>query len=194
MQADETAQCPVESFVKEHGFSPYDPNPANHIGLAVKMAAPVARAMRQETLDSDAFSDALYGLFEASRCYDVSKGVRFVTYAFHSVKHAISKGIDKRTQRKRVGFNQVKTTALIEDVGKWEAEPISPDVIDMIPDVMESCLNERELEVVRMRLAGQRFEDIGDHFGFSKQRAEQIMNRAIKKLREEFESRGVTEL
>lgn len=175
-------------------FDPYDPDPANHIALAIKLAAPVARKMRQETLDSDAFSDALYGLFRASLVFDREKGVKFVTYAYHSVKHAIAAGVSRRTQSRRTGFEKIRTKSLNHDIGKREPESISSDVVEMIPEAMECCLNEREQQVVRMWLSGLRFEDIGQHFGFSKQRAEQIRNAAVRKLRAEFESRGVTEL
>jgi RNA polymerase sigma factor (sigma-70 family) len=56
--------------------------------------------------------------------------------------------------------------------------------LDQLEKVCQECLSETECAVLRMRALGYKIDEIGEEFGFSKQRASQLFGRALTKIQE----------
>jgi hypothetical protein len=75
------------------------------------------------------------------------------------------------------------------DPPDWRIDPTSGGDSGIEPCLDE--LSERERDVVWLRCAGMTFEDIGDRYSISRERAGQIFRDAIEKLQRCFRRRGL---
>jgi RNA polymerase sigma factor (sigma-70 family) len=87
----------------------------------------------------------------------------------------------------RIGHNA------LEPVQQKPDFQIDSSVLEMLPEALRR-LDEQERTIIQMRLEGRLLREIGEELGFSKQRAEQVMKRAIANLRGVFRSFGVEEI
>lgn len=175
-------------------IDPYDPRPENHLAMAAKLAMPIAKKRSEIVEDSEAFSDACLGLMNASRNYDLKHGVKFITYAYHSIIHEILRGAQKRTRRPKIGNETVGIVSIGDHVieEKIDKSKIDEDIIDVL-DIEIRKLPLQQMQVIELKRKGLLLAEIGEQLGFSKQRAEQILKLAYQTLRVQFSRRGIEE-
>lgn len=175
---------------------PYSAIPEVHLPWLLKVAGKFSQG---PVRDSETFSDACLGLMRAVETYDPSKGVKFITYAancvFMEMKH--QRWDRRRRMMRKDGFPKLTE----HRIGHNAPEPVQPkpdfqidsSVLEMLPEALRH-LDEQERTIIQMRLEGRLLREIGEELGFSKQRAEQVMKRAIANLRGVFRSFGVEEI
>jgi len=136
-------------------------------------------------------SDGLLTLMHAVEKFDYDRGFRFSTYAYRSIA--------------RDAYRAVKTTSkeearLTRDAEEWafsDSEGVSGESQDELwsslselTSNMVQRLDRRERFIIRSRYAlgahrkKRSFQDLADKLGVSKERARQLEQRAMKKLRE----------
>lgn len=176
----------------------------SHIGLATMTARRFAKSQEEYR---DFIQEGCLGLMRASQLYDPQRPTKFSTMAMPWVRKFVRQAAMRRGPihipfgvqyaRKRENAECVKT-------GKIEPHPamqtISLDFFDppggSNPEeiVLKKCdierieasmdkLTKTELLVIKLVSIGKGTEEIGRLFKFSKQRASQIFNRAIAKIR-----------
>ena len=151
----------------------------------------------------DLYYAGLSALVEASRRFDVSRGVDFRTYAKHRVYGAMLDELRRldivsRYRRRQIREGTVPqgalpTPRLVDLSAAASVADPSPNVEDELDHRRAlqrmrqafARLPERDQLVVRLRCMEQRsLKAIGDHFGISEVRACQLVGAAVRQLRE----------
>jgi RNA polymerase sigma factor (sigma-70 family) len=160
--------------------------------LAYRLAWYYARQRARDVPPDELIAEALYGLTYAAGMFDESRRVPFAAYATMAIRHRLAQLI--RTWRKArravpypVGLNP-------DDDSPWEAADHRPK-----PDLVagtsarDQCervrrvLPARWYTVLRLRHAeGWTFQEIGDHFGVSRQFIRQVLDKATDRVRRHF--------
>ena len=151
----------------------------DNVGLAYKAAGEVHRRLPAFVEFADVVQAALEGLMHAARGFDPQRGIAFSTYAFlvcrrHAGRYA------KRSARNSHVWGQMPKKL-----------PVDAAVARSRPDGLEAAeawaaldrLPPRERSVVLQRLDKTKFREIGDGIGLTPQRAQQIHDQALAKLR-----------
>ena len=113
------------------------------------------------------------GLWKAIKKHDPKKA-KLSTIIWHSVRWEILRHLDKEKKRKKgLEINESICGKLEDNVNFWE----------IIPDT----LNDKESQVIQLRLEGHTFMDIGKRLGYSRGWANNIFKTAIDKI---IESNG----
>ena len=152
--------------------------------LATKHLTPI------QTID-ELKSDANMSVMRAVEKFDYSRGNKFSTYATWAVMKNFARSIpDDHTRRGRFTTGH---DDLFEAKPDWRSDETE---IVATADAAKSCvshllqyLDPRTREVIRMRTgldgsAEMTLEQIGQHFGITKERVRQINVRGMKQLRE----------
>lgn len=157
----------------------------------------VSIAKRHATPGRDFFeivSDGNISLMRAVEKFDYSRGFKFSTYASWAIMKNFARSMP--TQRRHAERYQTGRDELLGIVPCPIAEEAESDLLPAMRarvDQMLSTLEEREADILRHRFGLDRggspktLEQIGAVFGVSKERIRQLENRAITKLRSEFE-------
>lgn len=158
-----------------------DERPEDHIGLACMIAQRYTSIRPVE--DSDQFGDAMVGLMMAVKKFDPSRGFKFSTFAYHVIKSFVLAGHKRRSK----GVTRLERVFL-DDISGIESngdEQHSIDTNDLIATMLEkiSILPPREQAVIRARLEGKKLREISEVIGVTKQRVQQIEDRATRSLR-----------
>lgn len=154
-------------------------------------------------------SEGMFGLLDAIKHFDLSKKVRFISYASWWVKYRISDWLEKKSVVK----NCNDVISLNAPVGCSEDSDDTFTVEDTIPsndtsieDIEErdfeqgctnilsdafSCLSEREIQIVNRYNKGESLQEISETYNISRERVRQINNRAIEKLKEYLNSKNI---
>jgi RNA polymerase sigma factor (sigma-70 family) len=161
------------------------------ITLAYRLAWHYARNSRDVPPD-ELIAEALYGLTYASGLFDESRGVPFPAYATLVVRHRLFHAILSWRRAKRAV--PYPTRIEVGDEGPWEAEDHRPG-----PDqaaqasAREMCDRVRQVlppdwyAVLRLyHVEGYTFDEIGRHFGLTRQRIQQVLIKAIARARRHF--------
>lgn len=149
------------------------------------------------------FSVGSWALLRSVRCFDVNFGYRFSTYASRSIFTALSRMMGKVQRRRDREFNvTVELQEVIEgrpchEAEQWARQEAATEVARIVLD-NECELEERERDVLLMRFGvgdgvrGQSMmlQQIGNQYGIMKERVRQIQNKALAKVRAEFEVRS----
>lgn len=160
----------------------------------------------------DLIGEGNCGLVVASRKFDPSKNTRFITYAVWWIRQFITKAIysqsrdvkipvGKKEQLKNSDWNMIRldkcidendgsvTGDFIEDsrILSPEEELMKNEIIEDISLAMNN-LNEFENLVISMRFGleddkAKSLKEVGEYFGYSKERIRQIELKAVSKLR-----------
>ena len=138
-------------------------------------------------------------LFRSDK-FDFSRGFRFSTYATHAIQRHFFRVI-QRMQRKRRFESDCPSEVLLDTVPAREFEPenntpvLTPDLIRQ----MTKLLDERELRIIQERFGlrakvsnEKTLKVLSDEMHLSKERVRQLQHRALAKLREFLEGRGIT--
>lgn len=136
-------------------------------------------------------SDANISIMRAVEKFDYSRGNKFSTYATWAVMKNFARSIpDENTRRQRYMTGAEEVFDSRQDVRTDEHELLA--VADMARERVHNLLDHldsRTRDVIKMRsgLAGggqMTLEQIGQHFGITKERVRQINVRGMKQLRE----------
>lgn len=168
-------------------------NPADHIGLACKIAQRFTTERPIE--DTDTFGDAMIGLMLAANCFDPSLGFKFSTFAWRVIRQNIVHGYMKRNRHAR---NNSATRVLFVDPDllvsqRDSGQPLEPiDTEDLIAKMRSKISNlpPQYAKVLLGRLDGNKLHEIGDEMGVTRERVRQIQVSATGMLRQMMASEG----
>jgi RNA polymerase primary sigma factor len=143
-----------------------------------------------ENID-DLVSDGNLSLMRAVEKFDYSRGFKFSTYATWAIIKNFARSIpDEKTHKQRYMTGHDEVFEAKADVRTDEQEVLAvADAAKAKVSKLLDHLDPRTREVIRMRtgLDGSRemtLEQIGQHFGITKERVRQINVRGMKQLRE----------
>jgi RNA polymerase sigma factor (sigma-70 family) len=143
-----------------------------------------------ENID-DLVSDGNLSLMRAVEKFDYTRGFKFSTYATWAIIKNFARSIpDEKTHKQRYMTGHDEVFDAKADVRTDEQEVLaSADAAKARVTRLLDHLDPRTREVIRMRtgLDGSRemtLEQIGQHFGITKERVRQINVRGMKQLRE----------
>jgi len=167
-------------------------NPAEHIGLACKIAKKFTRERPIE--DSETFGDAMIGLVQAANYFDPSLGFQFSTFAWRVIRQNIVHAFMKRSKLR----NKSATRVIFVDPEDLKAkrdsgEPLEPiDTEDLIATMRAkiSSLPPQYEHVMLARLEGKKLHEIASEIRVSKERVRQIQVSATGMLRQMMASEG----
>lgn len=136
-------------------------------------------------------SDANLSIMRAVEKFDYSRGNKFSTYATWAVMKNFARSIpdeNVRKQRYVTGTDEVFDAKADVRTDEQEVLAVADAARNRVNQLLEG-LDPRTREVIKMRtgLAGGRemtLEQIGQHFGITKERVRQINVRGMKQLRE----------
>jgi RNA polymerase sigma factor (sigma-70 family) len=132
-------------------------------------------------------SVAIVAMWKAALGFDVSRGVKFSTYA--------SKSIMRELIKERERHDKVPRAKNPLDMGFYLADPMSIEPVDamiaeegkQIPPNIEKALNTLpmvdRIVLIRRRMYGESLEQIGADLGCCKERVRQLENRALYLIR-----------
>jgi RNA polymerase primary sigma factor len=140
-------------------------------------------------------SDGNVSLMRAVDKFDYTRGFKFSTYASWAIIRNYARLIpEQRYQRDRY---QTGREELLEITAERTADEQDDEQTALVRGVVErmlSSLDARERRILRQRFGldeqqtPQTLEQIGRHFGVSKERIRQLETRAIRRLRDDFAS------
>lgn len=146
-----------------------------------------------QTLD-ELKSDANLSVMRAVEKFDYSRGNKFSTYATWAVMKNFARSIpDEHTRRGRFATGYEELFEAKADIRSDEAEIVAQaDAAKSRVGHLLDVLDPRTREVIRMRSGidgstEMTLEQIGQHFGITKERVRQINMRGMKQLRERAE-------
>jgi RNA polymerase primary sigma factor len=137
----------------------------------------------QGVVGGDLFQEGILGLLRAIDRFDPNRGIRFATYALHWVRLYLRKAVDSERRAPTGHENLVAETA--------EVEPELPEEQDALRARLLSALHtlssrERFILEQYFGLTGphRTYEQLGQSLGISRERARQLKERALKRIRE----------
>ena len=143
-----------------------------------------------ESID-DLVSDGNISLMRAVEKFDYGRGFKFSTYATWAIMKNFARSIpDEQTRKQRYVTGHETLFDAKEDVRTDEQEVLAAaDAARSRVNHLLDHLDTRTREVIRMRIGldgsqEMTLEQIGQHFGITKERVRQINVRGMKQLRE----------
>ena len=143
-----------------------------------------------ETID-DLVSDGNLSLMRAVEKFDYGRGFKFSTYATWAIMKNFARSIpDAQTHKQRYVTGHEAVFDAKEDIRTDEQEVVAAaDAAKSRVNHLLEHLDARTREVIRMRIGldgthEMTLEQIGQHFGITKERVRQINVRGMKQLRE----------
>jgi len=143
-----------------------------------------------ESID-DLVSDGNISLMRAVEKFDYGRGFKFSTYATWAIMKNFARSIpDAQTHKQRYVTGHEAVFDAKEDVRTDEQEVLAAaDAARSRVNHLLDHLDSRTREVIRMRIGldgaqEMTLEQIGQHFGITKERVRQINVRGMKQLRE----------
>lgn len=173
---------------------------ASHLGLVRQIARAYSRACRHLAYD-DLFNEGVIGLMRALEKFDPARGHRFSTYAAYWIRQGCARAIanQERTVRLpvwRLSANNAAGVSNAQHIVSLDApigdtadgvrtghdihaapEADEPDFEPSEVAAVHTAVDElpdRERRVVRARLRGRTFRDVGSEIGVSRERARQV--------------------
>lgn len=168
---------------------PYKADPEAHQALVKNL---LRRFAGEQPVSVDMLSDANYGTALACLKYDPErlfkgKRVRFITFLYHCVIHELTKGRKARQSfipvREGHSLLQIDSpnSPDIADQSFEKATEIESDIIEKLRWAVDH-LEDRDREIIRLRLAGETLEQIGDQMNLTRERVRQLQDRAHRQL------------
>ncbi|VAX40391.1 RNA polymerase sigma factor RpoD [hydrothermal vent metagenome] len=136
-------------------------------------------------------SDGNMSLIRAIEKFDYMQGNKFSTYASWAIMKNFARTIPKeytRLDRFRTGKDEVFVQSTDVRANPFQEELVNRNQHQAIMDILDQ-LDERERDIIRFRFGLDynqeplTLEQVGNHFGVTKERIRQIESRALKKLR-----------
>ena len=137
------------------------------------------RYARRHGLDADdVYQAAALRVLSAAGRYDPAKG-RPTTWAAWQILHAASCLLRERERFGRAALRPPEILAAVPT----RAVADDPPYLDHLARALE-CLTERQRQVLELRHADRHtLAEVGEKFGFTRERARQIEKRAVGRLR-----------
>lgn len=167
----------------------------------LRLVASIARKFAKSMSDfEDLLSEGNAILLYAIDKFDFGRGFRFSTYATYAIQRHFFRVI-QRMQRKRRFEIDSPADLLLDTVVAPQSEPESksPALTPQTLRQMAKLLDERERFIIEERFglrtknsSEKTLKVLSDEMGLSKERVRQLQHRALGKLREFLEERGVT--
>lgn len=157
----------------------------NHLPLARSCAAKFAQ-VGQRAEDTEAYSDALLGLFKAAQTYNVSRG-EFSTWAVTIIKNTMAGEFKTRSRQQQI--KTVWENSLSEkDKERYYAKFTEKNSRIMLHQMLEfkdddSCKLRQNKRMVSQYLDGVSMAEIGRRFGFTRERIRQRIDELTAMLR-----------
>lgn len=149
---------------------------------------------RQHRMDQDdALQVASIGLWHACQRFDPTRGIKLSTYAVQCARGFLLTALNKQrfgvprpvdggmdlTRFELVG-ERVDLDRVVDD--EAPADAVRNEQVAAVRAAIAQ-LPERLGRIIRMRMNGARLDDIGDAFGFTRERARQLVVKAEDRLR-----------
>lgn len=168
-------------------------NLEDFIPWVLKVATPFARAHKVPVRDSEFFADGCLGLAKAAEKFDPSLGNVFLTYAAPYVRGFILDGLKRRKPSRKLADGSVVQTTFGGEFIDTQADRCQ-SVVDSAQKSEELCRMRQAIErlpddlreVINLRRNGFTVSEIGDRYGYTKQRASQVLRIAMTNLRQEM--------
>ena len=160
----------------------------SNLRLVVSIAK---RHIKPNTNFFEMVSDGNMSLIRAIEKFDYSKGNKFSTYASWAIMKNYARSIPaehKWMDRFRTGKEELFSSSTDERSDQFQEELTNHKQHNAIMEILEH-LDEREQDIIRYRYGlnrgtePQTLEQVGTHFGVTKERIRQLEARALKKLR-----------
>ncbi len=135
--------------------------------------------------------DGNMSLIRAIEKFDYMQGNKFSTYASWAIMKNFARTIPKeytRLDRFRTGKDEVFVQSTDVRTNPFQEELVNRNQHQAIMDILDQ-LDDRERDIIRFRFGLDynqeplTLEQVGNHFGVTKERIRQIESRALKKLR-----------
>lgn len=166
------------------------------------------RTYRDVANYDDCYSLGVQGLWEAFDSYDPEEGAAFFSWAYRLVLHRLDTGLRLYWRRsKRFGARLVVSTEMVDADGESytlegiDPTPLAADALSERESHQEtyaalSVLSGRERAVLELRFFGDlTLDEVGQRLGFSRERARQLEERSLRKLRTRLiKNRGMESL
>ena len=136
-------------------------------------------------------SDGNISLMRAIEKFDYSRGNKFSTYASWAIMKNYARSIPAehtRLDRFRTGTDEIFSQSEDERSNAFQQELVNERQHELIMSILDQ-LDEREREIIIYRFGlehenePQTLEQVGFHFGVTKERIRQLESRALKKLK-----------
>ena len=153
----------------------------------------------------DVVQAATMGVLDAITRFDVGKNAKFLTYAIFWIRHHIQKLWSEadvvRRPRTHKYFRSASIDAPLWDDGQPMVIPADADVVEnvsrneTIAGVRHLLKNidPRSSEILISLYSGRTLEDIGDEYNISRERARQLSNQALLKLKKIADELGMVD-
>lgn len=117
-------------------------------------------------------------LIECLRYFDASRGVMFETYANVAIRRAINRELLKLSKRNMPNLNGV-------DVAAMQPTETQEQLMTQLIEAVEGSgeFSKRDKTIFWMRLDNLTFAEIGNHVGITSQRACQLYNDLVVRLK-----------
>ncbi len=159
----------------------------------LRLVASIAHKFSKSRLDYEEWiSEGNMILVNAVDKFDYSRGFRFSTYATHAVQRHFYRQLQKKQKRKT---REVATSSeILSEVAPFEEkdQPLDQRVAQILIDHFETCLDEREIVIIKERFglsqgvdgSSETLKAVALKVGLSKERVRQLQMRAIDKLQD----------
>lgn len=182
-----TCGIAVENFFREE--EALSVSVEEHIGLALKCASFYSNS-RSAIQDSEEYSIALIGLWDATATYDPKINGKFSTYAWKCMKNRIFDMYKFNNRKKRnvplISISQLENFDILEEESESESDEILNFDIDQILDCDEfnEEKSQRDRKILEMRfLENKSWQEIGDFFNMTKAGARHCAFALIDRIR-----------
>lgn len=170
----------------------------------MRLVAYLAKRYTLPNMDAeDVISIGTIGLIKAVKTFDITKGIKFVTYASRCITNEISMHLRKIKNKTKDKYledvvsmdnkgNSVTLLETLEGTKKEEVEERAElnEDIEMLYDVMKD-LTQKEQLIIEYRFGIKRDmkkqEEIAEEFQISQSYVSRIEGKALRKLREKME-------
>ena len=130
----------------------------------------------------DLVQQGVLGLIRATEKFDPTRDIKFLTYASYWITGFISRQVEK--DRQMITVDDLEKLDLSFTI---EEDLLLEDLKEKTRDKLEEATsNKRDLDIVLARYYGDEtvtLQELGDKYGVSRQRMEQIEKRILAKLK-----------
>ncbi|MBM84001.1 MAG: RNA polymerase subunit sigma-70 [Planctomycetaceae bacterium] len=165
----------------------------SNLRLVVSIAK---RHIKPNTNFFEVVSDGNMSLIRAIEKFDYSKGNKFSTYSTWAIMKNFARSIPAehtRLDRFRTGIEEVFNNSSDNRANHFHEEIVNQEQNQLIMGILDH-LDDREKDIILFRYGlntdaePQTLEQVGNHFGVTKERIRQLEQRALKKMRKAVQS------